>query len=133
MKFTIFKRLTLGYLAIMLLVISLGVYVTLQLNQLNNLTHAIASVDGVTIRITENLLDAMFSQVSFEKKYLISKDQDFYIQFWQINEYFTEDVEKLECLVDTSEKKNLFAEAKELYDSHISIFKKEVGNNKEKK
>jgi two-component system sensor histidine kinase GlrK len=126
MKFTIFKRLTFGYLAIMLLIIFLGIYVTFKLNQLNQLAHAIASVDGAAIRITENLLDAVFSQVSFEKKYLISKDQDFYRQFWGIKEYLAKDMDKLECLMDTSEKKELFAEAKGLYDRYVSLFKKEV-------
>lgn len=126
MKFTIFKRLTLGYLAIMSLVIFLGVYVTFKLNQLNRMASAITSVDGAAIRLTENLLDAMFSQVSFEKKYLISKDQDFYQQFWQIKEYFTKDMEKLGCVMDSSEEKKLFAEAKGLYDRYLSLFKEEV-------
>lgn len=127
MKFTIFKRLTLGYLAIMLLVIFLGVYVTFELNRLNRIAHAITSVDGATIRLTENLLDAMFSQVGFEKKYLISKDQDFYQKFWQIKEYSAKDMERLEYLMDSSEEKKMFAEAKVLYDRYLSLFKEEVG------
>jgi two-component system sensor histidine kinase GlrK len=69
----------------------------------------------------------MFSQVSFGNKYLISKDQDFYKQFQQLKEYLTEDMKKLEPLIDTSEKANLFAEAKGLYDGYISLMKLEFG------
>jgi hypothetical protein len=38
MRFTIFKRLAIGYAAIMILVILMGVYVTLKLIQINRLT-----------------------------------------------------------------------------------------------
>ena len=127
MKFTIFKRLTFAYLIIMLLFVLLGGYVTLKLSQLNQLTRSIASVDSMSIIHIEHLLDTMFSQVSFGNKYLISKDQDFYKQFQQLKEYLTEDMKKLEPLIDTSEKANLFAEAKGLYDGYISLMKLEFG------
>ena len=127
MKFTIFKRLTFAYLITMLLFVLLGAYVTLKLSQLNHLTRSIASVDGMSINRIEHLLDTMLSQVGFENKYLISKDRDFYKQFQQLKEYLTEDMKNLESLIDTSEKADLFAEAKGLYDNYISLVKLEFG------
>lgn len=127
MKFTIFKRLTFDYLIIMFLFALLGAYVTLKLSQLNNLTRSIASVDSMSINRIEHLLDTVISQVGFGNKYLISKDHDFYKQFQQLNGYITEDMKKIEHLIDTSEKAVLFAEAKELYDSYISLVKSEFG------
>jgi Osmosensitive K+ channel histidine kinase len=127
MKFTIFKRLTFDYLIIMLLFALLGAYVTLKLSQLNNLTRSIASVDNMSINRIEHLLDTVISQVGFGNKYLISKDHDFYEQFQQLNEYIAEDMNEIEHLIDTSEKTDLFAEAKELYDSYISLVKSEFG------
>ena len=78
MKFTILKRLILGYATIILLIVFLGIYITLQLNKLNRFVREISAVDGSTIDLTERLSDTLFSQVGFEKKYLISQDQDFY-------------------------------------------------------
>jgi len=127
MKLTIFKRLTFAYLIIMLLFVLLGAYVTLKLSHLNQLTRSIASVDSMSINHIEHLLDTVLSQVGFGNKYLISKDQDFYKQFQQLKEYHTEDMKKLEPLIDTAEKANLFAEAKELYDSYISLMELEFG------
>ena len=49
MKFTILKRLIFGYATIMLLIVFLGGYVSLQLNKLNRFVQDIVSVDGVTI------------------------------------------------------------------------------------
>ena len=126
MQFTIFTRLTFGFLAIMGAVIFLGTYVTLKLNQLNDLTHAIASVDSASIRLTENVSDALLSQVSFEKKYLVSKDDDYCQQFEQLNEYLEKNIEKLWPLMDTSEKKELLADANSLYDLYLSLFDEEV-------
>ena len=74
MKLTIFKRLTFGYAAIMLVVVFLGIYVTLNLKRLNYLTHSINSVDSATIRLIERLQAQIFSQVGFVKKFLISGD-----------------------------------------------------------
>jgi len=56
-------------------VIFLGTYVTVKLSQLNHLTRAITLVDTASIRLTENVSDALLSQVGFEKKYLVSNAQ----------------------------------------------------------
>jgi len=126
MRLTIFKRLTFGYVAIILLIIFLGGYVTLKLNQLNHLTHIIASVDSTVIKLTEDLLDAIFSQVGFEKKYFISKDRDFYQKFWEIKKYFIKNMKRLGHFMDTPEKRKLFNDIMKLYNHYLSLFRKEV-------
>jgi two-component system sensor histidine kinase GlrK len=109
----------------MLLVIFQGAYVTLKLNQLNRITHAIISVEGAGIRLTENLIEALLSQESFEKKYIISRDQDFYKQFWEIREHFSKDLERLSSLIAASEKKTLFSGVREKYDQYVSLVEEE--------
>ena len=126
MKYTIFKRLTFDYIAIILSVIFLGVYITIKLKQLNELTRSVAKVDSASIIHIENLLDAMYSQVGFGKKYLISKDKDFYNRFKELKKYFLDDLSKLENLIDSSRKYNLFLEAKGLYFEYLSLFEKEL-------
>jgi two-component system sensor histidine kinase GlrK len=111
----------------MMIVIFLGVYITLTLNRLNHLTRTVSSIDGATIRLVEQLLDTIFSQVGFEKKYMISKDQDFLQQFWEIEKYFREDLKKLVQLVDTAEKKKYFSEVRLSYGRYLSLFKEEAG------
>lgn len=80
-KFTVFKRLGLGYLVILLIVITLGVYSTLTLSQLNQITRSISFIDSETIRTASRLRDAILSQRGFDKKYIISEDKDFHRQF----------------------------------------------------
>ncbi|MBW1900434.1 MAG: HAMP domain-containing histidine kinase [Deltaproteobacteria bacterium] len=126
MKFTIFKRLMFGYMVIMLFVIFLAGYMTLNLNRLNHLTRSIASLDSKTIGSIERLRDAIFSQVSFEKKYLISKDKDFHKKFWEIQKYVMEGMKGTEGIADTSEKKKLSFETRKLYDRYVFLFREEV-------
>jgi len=126
MKFTILKRLIFGYATIMLLMVFLGVYITLQLNKLDRFVREISSVDGTTIDLTERLSDKLFSQVGFEKKFFISQDQDFYQKFWDILKQLILDMEKLESLMITNEDKEIFLEAKQFYDNYVSLFRDEV-------
>ncbi|MGD8888346.1 MAG: ATP-binding protein [Desulfobacterales bacterium] len=130
MKFTIFKRLTFGYATIMVLVMFLGGYVTLKLNQLNHLTREIAAVDVNTITLCEHLLDKLFSQVGFGKKFLISKDKDFYQKFREIKEHVTQDMQKLKPLMHSDENKKLFSEIEERYDRYLAAFIAEVNVQK---
>ncbi len=125
MQLTIFKRLTLGYLAIMFLVIFQGAYVTFELNQLNRITHAIISIEGAGIRLTENLLEDLLTQEGFEKKYVVSGDQDFYQQFWETGEHFSKGLERLQSLMNTVKKKRLLGWVKKEYDQYISLVKEE--------
>ena len=126
MKLTIFKRLTFGYAAILLLVLFLGVYVTLKLNQLNGLSREIATVHVNRLTLTEHFLDKLFSQVSFEKKYLISGDSDFLKKFWDIQHQIIEDIRKLEALPDTVENKNLFNQIQTDYGQFLLLFRTEI-------
>lgn len=125
-EFTIFKRLGLGYLVILLLVIALGVYSTLKLGQLKQITRSISSIDSETIRMANRLRDAFFSQGGVEKKYFVSRDQDFYRQFLEAEKYIEKDLEKISILMDTTEKERLFDAVKEFHDQYLSIVQEEV-------
>jgi two-component system sensor histidine kinase GlrK len=126
MRFTIFKRLTIGYAAIMILVIFLGVYVTLKLIQLNRLTRDVALVDSATVGQIDNIFDTLFTQVSFEEKYLISRDRDFYNKFWEVEENFLKEIGKLESLLQTPDDNKLFVRVKATYKKYLSLFQQQV-------
>ncbi len=143
MRFTIFKRLTFGYLAIMLLMLFIVVFVSVKLNQLSRLTRAASSVDGKMVRLTERLSNNMYSMVSFEKKYVISKDDDFYRHFLQIKKDFNKDIQELGFLITRSEntettlyhiagpgKKDQFLNIQDLSEKYFSIFGEEIKNIK---
>ena len=126
MRFTIFKRLTIGYVAIMILVIFMGLYVTLKLVQISHLTRDAALVDSATVGQIDQLFDTLFSQVSFEEKYFISRDRDFFNQFWEMEENVLKDIGKLESLLQTEDDKKLMIRIKASYKNYLSLFQHQV-------
>ena len=125
-EFTIFKRLGFGYLVILLVVISLGVYTTLKLGQLNQITRSISSINSETIRIASRLRDATLSQRGFEKKYIVSKDRDFYRQFLETEKYIEKDLVRITVLMNTPEKERLITDVKEFHNRYLSVVQDEV-------
>jgi two-component system sensor histidine kinase GlrK len=88
MQLTIFKRLTLGYGAFVILLLGLGVYVAVQLNRLNRLTWAVVMQDGETVRLSENLDSMAGALARFEKKHLVTGDAAFFKRFQEIRTQF---------------------------------------------
>ncbi len=126
MNLTIFKRLIFSHISIMMFVIFLGIYLPIKLNQMNGLISEVASVDSTTINLVERLLDSIFSQDSFGKKYFISKDNDFYRHFKELKSNIRNDISSLEKYMDTVEKKQLCANVKGLYAKYYFSFDQEV-------
>lgn len=125
MKFTLLKRLTAGYGAILLMVILLGVFVAYNLNQLNGLIRGTAA-DGITINQMEQLREAMFSLTSFERKYFISQDADFQEKFVEIRDYLNTELVSIAQRMDTDSKQKQYAEVRRLYDRYMALFNAEV-------
>jgi two-component system sensor histidine kinase GlrK len=126
MRFTIFERLAFGYLVIMLLVIFLGGYVSLKLNQLLRLTQSVATAEEEMIQPIEDLLHTVFSQVGFEKKYVISKDPDFYVRFLELKDRVNKALEDLEKSASTEVEEKLILQAMGLYAHYLDLFEREV-------
>jgi two-component system, NtrC family, sensor histidine kinase GlrK len=125
-NFTIFKRLGLGYLVIVLAVIALGMYSTIKLGQLNHVTRSINSIDNETIRLANSLIDAVLSQRKFEKKYIVSKDEDFHRQYLETEKPINKDLAQINALLDSADKKWLISKVKESHDQYFSMVQEEV-------
>jgi len=125
MKFTIFKRMAFGYALIMLMVVFMGIYVTLKVDQLTGINYLVARVDGAMISMGEQLLESLLSQAGFEMKYLISGDQDFHKEFYSKRALFEETIEKLAALADTADQKQRAADIATHYNAYVALFEKE--------
>lgn len=126
MKFTIFKRMISGYAVIMVMVLFMVIYVTLKLNQMTRINHQIAKVDGVIITVGEQLLEVLFSQVGFERKYLIAGDPDFYREFHRTKALFEENIERLAALADSDTRRGWIDEILATYTRYVSLFEQET-------
>jgi hypothetical protein len=81
MKFTIFRRLILGYFAIFLITGAVNVYAVLKLHQLSKETSVLFNIDERLLDVRKKLADSMLSQLAYQKKYIIAMDPIFHDQF----------------------------------------------------
>jgi two-component system sensor histidine kinase GlrK len=86
MKVTLFWRLMIGFLIIFILVLTVGVYAMVQLKELNSVTYYILNVDQNILKTHKRIMDQLFSQHRFLKKYLITKDQGLYDRYLTVRE-----------------------------------------------
>ena len=113
-----------GYVLIMALVFSQGLYTTASLKEIHRLIKTIDIVDVAAIRLSEQLTEDMFSQIEFERKFVLTGDMDYFNQFQEISSYTKEKLAKLETLVKTHHPQRTFL-AKQLYNQYIFLFDKE--------
>ena len=126
MRVTIFTRLMMGYLVIFVLVMAVSVYAILRLYQFNEGTRHILRVDNRILDDERKLTDSILSQIRYEKKYIITKDNVLYDQFLsaegEFNKYLAEGI----SMADTSPKKDSLNKAKAHYERYQSLVGEEV-------
>ena len=90
MRLTIFLRLFIGYLVIFTLLIVVSIYVTTKLQELEDVTNSILNINNRMLNYNKKLIDALLSQVQYERKFIILKDDDLYNNFIAANSDFTQ-------------------------------------------
>jgi two-component system sensor histidine kinase GlrK len=78
---SLFSRLTVGYLAIFLIVALASAYAVLQLRHFRDLTQSILKVDNRILDHEKALADLLLAQSRAEQKFAITRDEAWYLQF----------------------------------------------------
>lgn len=113
-------------MAIMLLVAGLGLFLTLQLNRLNQLARSATSVDGEIIRSAQRISDALPLAISLQKKYLVSGDSDFHEHF-KINQgEIQSEIERLEDLLNEAGNQPLAQEVDTTREQFFALLEQEI-------
>ncbi|MCJ7640765.1 MAG: hypothetical protein MUO29_02605, partial [Desulfobacterales bacterium] len=84
MRLTILDRLLMGYLAIFILVIAMSIYAIVRIGQFNEVMHTVLMTNNRLLAVAGKMTDTLLSQISFEKKFLITKDEAFHNQFLKL-------------------------------------------------
>jgi two-component system sensor histidine kinase GlrK len=128
MKLTIFKRLLFGYMAIMLLVAGLGIFLTIQLNRLNRLAYSATSVDGEIIRSAQSISDALPLAINLQKKYLVSGDTDFHSHYEANRTTLQRESDRLEGLLKTAGHHDLAEDVDAARQSFFALLEQEIAS-----
>lgn len=125
-RLTIFWRLIIGYLIIFILVMIVGVYAIIQLKQYNTVTQYVLNIDNRILEYGKNLMDLTLSQHRFLKKYIITRDQGLYNQFFSTKETFSRNLDMAFAVSDTLFHRDTLTKIKEYHDQYQSLVGKET-------
>jgi len=123
---SIFKRLILGNLIVLLLVAFWGGAVTYKLGNIQKITQDIVKVNGASLIIGDRLLDSFTLLVKSIKKYYISGDKDYYHRIQDLNVLMGKDFMQLKLLIESEEQLNLFSNIKGTYMDLMRCFEESV-------
>ena len=126
MKLTIFSRVLIGYLILIMLIIAMGAYTFYRMVQINRVTQSILTVNNQMLDYSEKLLDLIYSQVRYEKKFVISRDDIFYNEFLRLKNDFERYLEEMTPLADLSSTDLFLKSVKELYQNYQSLVGEEA-------
>ncbi len=125
MPLPLFQRLMSGYLAFMLVLVAVGVFVSIQLNRLNVIIQKVAHVDSEIIRLGEALTDTTASLVRFEKRFLVTQDDAFYRRFGEIRRAYEKMQDRLKHLATADELARPVARIGRLSHAYFSLVDRE--------
>jgi len=126
MKLTIFSRLLIGYLIIFAFVAGINAYAIVEIGHINKLTQSILTVNNQTIDLAGKLSDILFSQIRYERKFIISKDEAFSSEFLQLNRDFDRHLIEIMSIADSPETRSILANIDKSYKKYQSLFQEEM-------
>jgi two-component system sensor histidine kinase GlrK len=126
MRLTIFQRLLMGYLAIFLLVIALSFYVVIKIGHFNKVTQSVVSTNNRIVEQAGKLTDMILSQIRYERKFLISKDEAFFAQFQKLQGDANRCFVEMEVMADSEEIRGFLDKARASYQNYQSLFMQEL-------
>ena len=100
MQLSLFSRLTIGYLAIFLIVAFASGYAIVQISHFRELTESILKVDNRILDHEKFLVDLLFAQSRAEQKFSITKDEAWHQEFVRIKVDFERRLESAFALND---------------------------------
>ena len=121
MKPTIFFRLVMGYLIIFVSVIGMNAYTIVQMNRINEMTQSVLTINNRVTDFASKLSDIILSQVRYDKKFIISKDEIFYNEFLRLESDFDRYLEEMISIADSIQTRSFLNKIKESYQHYQSL------------
>ncbi|MFH0932830.1 MAG: HAMP domain-containing sensor histidine kinase [Nitrospirota bacterium] len=96
------------------------------MQKLEDATDSILNIDNRMLNYNKKLTDALLSQVQYEKKFLIMKDNDFYNRFVTAENDFDQYFRELISISDSPQAKSLLSKVEQAHQHYQDLFYGEV-------
>lgn len=125
MRLSLFSRLILGYLPVFALVIAVSLYAIRELQRFDDITQSILARDNRILDYGKKLGDSFLSQVRYERKFVIAKDQTLYREFLKFKGDFRHYMDEALGVAD-ADSAALLNELLQVYERYQELFDKET-------
>lgn len=92
------RKLMLGFIPLVVVLVLISISALFNLKRLNNLSNSILNTDVVVIAASEKMIDAIWSQELYARRYLILKTKDLLELFWERDKAFKQHVAKIKSV-----------------------------------
>jgi len=127
MKLTIFSRLLIGYFIVFALVTGINAYAIVEIGHINKLTQSILTINNQMIDLAQKLSDIILSQVRYDRKFIISKDEAFFNEFLRLKGDFDRHLREMMSIADSSQTRGTLDSIHKSYQKYQSLFQEEMG------
>ena len=125
MRLSIFSRLILGYLFIFVLVLGVSAYALFQLRRFDEVARSILATDTRVLDYEKKLTDTLLSQIRYERKFTITKDDALFKQFLQFKDDFDRYLEQALSVGDRRDMR-ILTTIQQDYHRYQELFIKEA-------
>jgi two-component system sensor histidine kinase GlrK len=108
MRLSIFARLIIGYLFLFSMLAGVSLYFIYHLGRFNQITHSIIAHETSVLEYSNQLTDALLSEVRNDRKYVVLKDEKLFQNYLQARDEFNQLLKEALTKVATEEMKNIF-------------------------
>ena len=126
MRATILVRMVIAYCAIFIPVVAVSAYAISQLAHFHRVTGDILQIDNRMMVYAQELTDSFLEQTRYERKFVITKDQELHNQFINAEKDIRRRISEAISIADTVYKKEVLIRIENYYKHYKSIFNEEV-------
>lgn len=120
MRLTIFWRIILAQIALIILIMVVNFYALSQLNQLTSQSATIVSRDMACVNEAKRLLQVFLAQMRNAEKFVLLQDKTFYNHFVDANQAFESGITRLAMLVDGRQEQDLLGRIRQLHSRYAA-------------
>jgi len=99
-KLNVLTRLTIGFSTLLIVTTSVSVFSILKLKQINENSVFMLYAGDQMLGYKEQLSDALLAEISFEKKFAISREKQLYARFAEVSLTFSKSLGKAAVIAD---------------------------------
>jgi two-component system, NtrC family, sensor histidine kinase GlrK len=128
-RLSLFSRLVIGYLAVFALVMAVSLYALLKLRQFDEIAQSILKTDNPVLDYEKKLSDSLLSEIRYERKFIIARDEALYREFVKFNADFERYVDEALAMAEPHAAA-IFKQVKEEHRRYQELFSKEIAQLK---